>query len=132
MYVKPNLPIPPTQSLFSPCCPYICSLCLCLYSCFANKIKGGRLRWCTSTAKRSYPTSKVRDRSREDPMPEGRWPRGTTPRRRSGAAAGRSYPMPEVRGGGQEEQAQVQGAVTARAQEGLEELFHVQGQERWW
>ena len=37
--------------------------------------------------------------------------------------------MPETRGGGLEEQLHVQGAVAARAQEGLEELFHVKGQE---
>ena len=35
----------------------------------------------------------------------------------------------EARGGGQEEQPHVQGAVAARAQEGLEELSHVEGQE---
>ena len=40
-----------------------------------------------------------------------------------------SYPASEVRGGGQEDQPHVQGAVAARAQEGLEELFHVEGQE---
>ena len=69
-------------------------------------------------AKRSYPTSKDRGRSREDPMPEGWWLRGTTPRLRSGvavewnyptskvgAAAERSYPASEVRSGGQECQA---------------------------
>ena len=39
--------------------------------------------------------------------------------------------MPEARGGGREEQPYVQGVVAARAQEGLEELFHVQGQEGW-
>ena len=39
------------------------------------------------TAKRSYPTSEVGGRSTEDPMPERRWPRGVTPRPRSGAAA---------------------------------------------
>ena len=68
--------------------------------------------------------SEVRGRSREDPMPEGRQPRGVTPRPRSGAAAesarlrrcrngreellksgvrssGREdYPASEVRGGG--------------------------------
>ena len=49
----------------------------------------------------------------------------------SGVAAGRSYPMHEARGGGWEEQPHVQGAVTAQVQEGLEELFHVQGQEGW-
>ena len=43
----------------------------------------------------------------------------------------RSYPASEVRGGGQEEQPHSQGAVAARAQEGLEELSHVGGQEGW-
>ena len=80
-----------------------------------------------SVAERSYPMSKVRGRSLEDPMPEGRRPRGVTPRPRSGAvaestrlrrrrnggeelpksevrgAAERRYPANEVRGGGQEE-----------------------------
>ena len=40
--------------------------------------------------------------------------------------------MPEVRGGGREEQPHFQRAVAARAQEGLEELFQVQGQEGQW
>ena len=40
-----------------------------------------------SVAERSYPTSEVRGRSQEDPMPEGRQPRGVTPCPRSGAAA---------------------------------------------
>ena len=43
--------------------------------------------------------------------------------------AGRSNPTPEARGGGQEDQPHVQGAVAARAEEGLEELSHVEGQE---
>ena len=38
-------------------------------------------------------------------------------------------PTPEARGGGQEDQPHVQGAVAAQAQEGLEELSHVEGQE---
>ena len=61
-----------------------------------------------SVAERSYPTSEVRGRSRKDPMPKGRWPRGATPcphargqgrqpggatlRPRPGAAAGRTNP----------------------------------------
>ena len=83
------------------------------------------------------------------------WPRGATPRPRLGwrlrgatpcprtgaaaersyptvevgAAAKRSYPTSKVRDGSGEEQRQVQGAVAARAQEGREELLHVQGQE---
>ena len=84
--------------------------------------------------------SEVRGRSREDPMPEGRQSRGATPRPRSGAAAESArlqqrrnsrekLPKSKVRGGGREELPHVQGAVTARAQEGLEELSHVQGKE---
>ena len=38
-------------------------------------------------------------------------------------------PKPEARGGGQEEQPHVQGAMAAWAQQGLEELSHVKGQE---
>ena len=41
----------------------------------------------------------------------------------------RSYPESEVRGGGREELPHVQGAVAERAQEGLEDLLQVQGQE---
>ena len=35
--------------------------------------------------------------------------------------------MPEARGGGWEERPHVQEAVAAQVQEGLEELFHIQG-----
>ena len=45
------------------------------------------------------------------------------------AAVGKSNCTTEARGGGQEDQPHVQGAVTARAQEGLEELSHIEGQE---
>ena len=44
-------------------------------------------------------------------------------------AARRSYTPPEARGGLREELPHAQGVVAARAQEGLEELLHVQGQE---
>ena len=89
---------------------------------------------------------------------QGWRPRGATPCPRSGAVAERSYPKsevrggdersypasevrgssqkeiphapkPEARGGSWEDQPHVQGAVAARAQEGLEELSHVDGQE---
>ena len=46
-------------------------------------------------SERSYPTSEVRGRSREDPMMEGRRPRGVTARPRSGAAATRTNPTPK-------------------------------------
>ena len=57
--------------------------------------------------------------------------RGVTPLLRSGAVARRRYPMPkpEARGGGREDQPHIQGAMAAQAQEGLEELSHVEGQE---
>ena len=51
------------------------------------------------------------------------------PRPRPGAVARRSNPKSEARGGGREDQPHIQGAVAARAQEGLEELSHVEGQE---
>ena len=47
----------------------------------------------------------------------------------SAGAAERSYPTSKGRGGGREEQPHIQGAVAVPAQEGLEELLHVQGQE---
>ena len=61
--------------------------------------------------KRSYPTSKVRGSGPEE-LPHA--------------------PTPEARGSGWEDQLHVQGAVAARAQEGLEELSHIEGQEGRW
>ena len=85
-----------------------------------------------SMAERGYPTSKVRGRSREDPMPKGQRPRGATPSPRSGAAAGRSHPAPEAKDSSWEEQPHVPGAGAAWVQEGLEEPSHVEGQEGQW
>ena len=87
-----------------------------------------------AAGERSHPTSEVRGRSRKDPMPEGRLPRGVTPCPRSGAAAKRNYPVPTLvaRDSGREELPHVQGAVAAQAQEGLDELSHIEGQEGWW
>ena len=47
-------------------------------------------------------------------------------------AVERRYPASEVRGGSREELPHVQGAVAAPAQESLEELSHVEGQEEQW
>ena len=55
-----------------------------------------------SVAERSYPTSEVRGRIWEDSMPKKWQATGVTPCPRSGAAAGKSYTVSEVRGGGQE------------------------------
>ena len=41
----------------------------------------------------------------------------------------RSNPTTEARGGSQEDQPHVQGAMAVQAQEGLEDLSHVEGQE---
>ena len=73
------------------------------------------------TAERSYPASEVRGSGGEEIR--------HAPSPRPGAAARRSNPMPEARGGGQEDQPHFQGAVAARAQEGLEELSHIEGHE---
>ena len=67
-------------------------------------------------AKRNYPTSEVRSGSREE-LPDVR---------------GQELlhaPRPKAKGSGWEEQPHVQGAVAVWAQEGLEELSHVEGQE---
>ena len=44
----------------------------------------------------------------------------------------RSYPLSEARGSGREEQPHTQGVVAVRAQEGLEEPSHIEGQEGQW
>ena len=84
---------------------------------------------------RSYSTSKVRRTSQggreELPRVRGQRWQPRVPGSDSTGAAERSYPMSEVRGGSQEELSNVQGVVAAWAQEGLEELLHVQGQEGW-
>ena len=60
------------------------------------------------TAESSYPASEARGGGQEE-QPHA--------------------PTPEARGGGREDQPHVQRAMAARAQEGLEELSHVEGQE---
>ena len=76
----------------------------------ASEVRGGE--------ERSYPASEVRGGGREE-IPQSLSPR-------PGVAAGRSNPTPEARGGGREDQPHT---VAARAQEGLEELSHTEGQE---
>ena len=69
-------------------------------------------------AKRSYSTFKVRGGGREE------IPHVLKPEAKGGG--GGNYPTPEARVSGREEQPQ---AVAARAQDSLEELSHVEGQE---
>ena len=89
--------------------------------------------------------SKVRGRSREDPMPEGQRPRRATPRLRSGTEARRTpcpkrggqEELPHIRGQGQQprvpgcdgtETAQRSYPVSEVRGGGQEELPRVQGQ----
>ena len=65
-----------------------------------------------AAAKRSYPMSEVKGSSLEcQAVTAQEWLRGATPCPRPGVVAGRSNPMPEARGGGREEQPQVQAVV---------------------
>ena len=71
-------------------------------------------------AKRRYPASEVRgSNERSYPVSEVRG---------SGREELPHAPTPEAGGGGREDQAHT---IAAWAQEGLEELSHVEGQERW-
>ena len=78
-----------------------------------------------------YPTSEVRGSGREcQAVTVQERQRGATQVRGQGRRlAGRSYPTSEARGSSWEEPPHVQGVVAEWAQEGLEELSHVQGQE---
>ena len=107
------------------------------YKLTLKKSAGGCDGRAKSVAERSYPTSEVRGRSREDPMPKGRRPRGVTARPRSGqrprvldcdgaVTAERSCPTSEVRGGGREEIPSVRGQGQRR-----EDLPRVRGQGQW-
>ena len=72
----------------------------------------------------------VHKRGREElPHVQGQGQQPRVPGCNDAGMAERSYPSPKARAGSQEELPRVQGAVAARAQEGLKELFHVQGQE---
>ena len=79
--------------------------------CFAFRFSFSQLFERPGVAKRSHSTSEVRGGSWEE-LPH--------------------TPMPKARGGGLEEQTHIQGAMAARAQEGLEELSNMEGQEGWW
>ena len=90
-------------------------------------------------AERRYPASEVRSGGREElphaPKPKardgGREEHPTPEARGDGWEELPHTPKPEARGGGWEYQPHVQGALAARAQKGLEELSHVEGQEGW-
>ena len=68
--------------------------------------------------------SEVRGSGREE------LPHAPKPEARGGGQE--EQPTPEARAGGQEDQPHVQGAMAARAQQGLEELSHVEGHQGRW
>ena len=73
-------------------------------------------------AERSYPTFKVRRGAAERRYPATKV--------RGGSWEELPHtPKPKARGGSQENQPHTQGAMAARAQEGLEEISHLEGQE---
>ena len=89
--------------------------------------ESARLRRCKN-AREELPLFKFRGGHQEEltlVRGQARWPRGATPCLMSGVAPERSYSFPEARGCSREEQPHVQGVVAARAQECLEELFHI-------
>ena len=55
----------------------------------------------------------------------------SNPKPKVRAATGSSNPTPKARGSGWKGQPHIQGVVAVRAQEGLEEPSHVEGQEGW-
>ena len=79
----------------------------------ASEVRGGD--------ERSYPTSEVRDGGWEEIS------QALKPKARGGG--GEEQPHARGRGGGWEDQPH---ALAARAQKGLEELSHVEGQEGRW
>ena len=80
----------------------------------------------------SYLSPEVRGGSREElPDVQGHRRRLRVPGCDSTGVAERSYPTSEVRGSSQEKLPHIQGGVAVWAQEGQEELLHVQGQEGW-
>ena len=106
---------------------------------FYLKLSAGSCDWRT---KRSQEELRPRPgaEARRTPCPKGggqeelphvrdQGQRPTVPGCDGAGTAERSNPAPEARGGNREEQPQVQGVVAAQAQEGLEELYHFEGQE---
>ena len=97
-----------------------------------------------AAARRSYPASEASGGREETPRVRDQgWPGEATSRPRPGVVTLRSHPEPKARGGSWEEpptpkarasgrEERPRGVVAAQAQKGLEELFHVEGQERQW
>ena len=95
-----------------------------------------------AAAERSYPASKVSGGREETPCVRDQgWPGEATSCLRSGAVTLRSHAKPEARGGSWEEPPTPEARAGAgrsnprsggcAAQEGLEKLSHVEGQEGW-
>ncbi|XP_061290556.1 leucine-rich repeat-containing protein 63 isoform X3 [Bos javanicus] len=95
------------QLLRRPLPPNLPKLSLCqkkVHAVMEQRMRG------TGVAKRSYPTSKIRSSQEELPHVRGQeqWPRGVTPRPRSGVMAERRYPTSKVRSSSREEMPHIQ------------------------
>ena len=88
---------------------------------------------CPKSGAEARRTPCLRGGDQEELLPvrgQRQWPR--VPGCDGAGKAKRSYPTPEARGGGREDQPHVQEVVAAWAQEGPEELSHIEGQEGRW
>ena len=102
-----------------------------------ERLRGATLREVRPGSREKIPSIQGQGRRREE-LPcvrgQGRRPGGATHAPKPKASAGGREelphtPTPEARGSGWEDQPHVQGAVDVWAQEGLEELSHVEDQE---
>ena len=76
-----------------------------------------------AAAERRYPTPQAQGRgNRWEELPH-------TSKPEAKGSGGEEQPHDRGRGGGQEDQPDVQGSVVARVQEGLEELSHLEGRK---
>ena len=90
---------------------------------------GGCESWCTKRGREELPQVRGQGQRPRVPGCDGaERPRGATLHLRSGVGAGRRHPVSEVRAAAGRSYPRSGGCA---AQEGLEELSHVEGQERW-
>ena len=97
---------------------------------FISEYKLSGCDQCTKRGCEELPHVRGRGSSRECQVATAQeWPRRTTQVGGQGQQPGGATPHPRPGAVGREDQPQVQRAVAARAQEGLEELSHIEGQK---
>ena len=93
-----------------------------------ERLRGATPRLRSWAVAESARLRRCRNGPEELPLRPGMGPGGATPQPRPGAAARRTNPTPRP-GAVAGNQPDIQGAMAVQAQEGLEELSHVEGQE---